>query len=470
MSINMMKEETHPLKSEDTGEGADLDSANCFYRAVWRWHFYAGLFSVPFIILLSITGAIYLFKPQVEAWLDRPYDHLVVTGPPVSAAARVKAALAAVPGSKLESYELPKAADAATQILVKRDQDEIRIYVHPETLQILQTVSEKDRLMNKIAFLHGELLMGKPGSAIVELAASWAVIMLLTGLYLWWPRQSRGLGGILYPRWERKSRLFWRDLHAVTGVWISSLALFLLATGLPWTYLWGNYLKEIRSLTGTDVIKQDWTTGGPAPAAADEAAGPSEHAAHQAEPGGVEPAKTYDAIDLMVATAAPLNLAPPVLISPPEKEAPNWTAKSDAQNRPLRVDLVLDNITGAILKRESFRDRHPIDRIVGFGIAAHEGQLFGWPNQLLGLLTALGLNLLSVSSVILWLKRRPQGALGAPKPFQRPSFSAGLGLLIVLLGLYLPLFAASAIVVTLTERWVLRRIPSVRDWLGLAAS
>ena len=38
------------------------------YRTVWRWHFYAGLFVVPFILLLSLTGAIYLFKPQIDRW------------------------------------------------------------------------------------------------------------------------------------------------------------------------------------------------------------------------------------------------------------------------------------------------------------------------------------------------------------------------------------------------------------------
>lgn len=41
------------------------------HRTVWRWHFYAGLFCVPFVIILSLTGAAYLFKPQVEAFLDR---------------------------------------------------------------------------------------------------------------------------------------------------------------------------------------------------------------------------------------------------------------------------------------------------------------------------------------------------------------------------------------------------------------
>ncbi|RMU85631.1 hypothetical protein ALP22_05555, partial [Pseudomonas coronafaciens pv. porri] len=37
-----------------------------FYNLAWRWHFYAGLFVAPFMILLSLTGIIYLFKPQLD--------------------------------------------------------------------------------------------------------------------------------------------------------------------------------------------------------------------------------------------------------------------------------------------------------------------------------------------------------------------------------------------------------------------
>ena len=114
----------------------------------------------------------------------------------------------------------------------------------------------------KVLFrLHGELLMGNRGSAVVELAASWAIIMIVTGLYLWWPRKAKTLGGIVYPRLGGGSRMFWRDLHGVTGFWISGLALFLLFSGLPWAKFWGDYLKNVRRLTGTAVARQDWTNG-----------------------------------------------------------------------------------------------------------------------------------------------------------------------------------------------------------------
>ena len=457
------------------------------YRAVWRWHFYAGLIAIPFVILLAVSGTIYIYRPQIEHWIDRPYDHFTLNGPPATAAARVQAALAAVPGSTLDSYELPKSPEAASQILVMKEGVQRRVYVHPETLQILKVVNEPDRFINVIFSLHGELLMKNPGSMIVETAASWAIVMMITGLYLWWPRQGRGLAGVLYPRLDGGPRLFWRDLHAVTGVWVSSLVLFLLLTGLPWAYVWGNYLKTVRAITHTDVVEQKWPIGHGEPAAA-APADSSGHAAHHggAMPGMAMPEESsghaapvdYTALDTMVAAVAPLHLPPPVLISPPGPDSrvwlnlyhPHWTARSDTQNRPQRVTLTLDNATGAVLERTGFREEHPIDQVVDVGVAAHEGQLFGWPNQILNTLAALGLLLLCVSAVVMWWRRRAEGVLGAPEPLQRPRIAIGLGLIVLALAVYLPLFGASLIIVKLIERFVLQRMPAVRDWLGLGAA
>src|SRR5579875_158329 len=83
------------------------------YKAIWRWHFYAGLFCIPFVLWLATTGSIYLFKPQIDAWLDRPYEHLAVQSTRASAAAQVEAALAAVPGSNLHDYQLPRTEHSA---------------------------------------------------------------------------------------------------------------------------------------------------------------------------------------------------------------------------------------------------------------------------------------------------------------------------------------------------------------------
>jgi uncharacterized iron-regulated membrane protein len=45
---------------------SDPSEKAAFYRMIWRWHFYAGLLVMPMVLILSLTGAMYLFKPQID--------------------------------------------------------------------------------------------------------------------------------------------------------------------------------------------------------------------------------------------------------------------------------------------------------------------------------------------------------------------------------------------------------------------
>lgn len=447
------------------------------HRTVWRWHFYAGLFCIPFVIWLSITGSIYLFRPQVEAWLDRPYANLPLTGPRATPAAQAQAAVAAVPRSALHYYQLPTSPNSAAQVIVGRGMRETRVYVHPQTLKILHTVDEDKRFMRRIFYLHGELLLGDRGSFVVEMAASWAIVLILAGLYLWWPRNAKGLAGVVYPRLSLRGRLFWRDLHAVVGLWVSFFALFLLFTGLPWSKSWGAYLKGIRSLSGEQLVRQDWTTGSSSEMAQrmamdanTRAAFAMEHAERMAH-GGIPRlhAADYLPLNAAVPVVSSLKLAYPVLISPPGQPHGHWAAKSDAQNRTLRTNLVLDSATGRVLSRQNFDQRPWLDQAVGFGVAAHEGQLFGVLNQIIELCTALGLLTLCFSAVAMWWKRRPDRVLGAPVATHEKRLSWGTLAVIFAFCVYLPLLAVSVAFVYLLERLVLRHIRPARIWLGLPA-
>jgi uncharacterized iron-regulated membrane protein len=170
----------------------------------------------------------------------------------------------------------------------------------------------------------------------------------------------------------------------------------------------------------------------------------------------------------VVAVARTLDLAPPVLVMVPQKMGGVWSVSSDAADRPLRADAKIDGATGRVLSRTDFAQRHWIDRVIGYGVAGHEGALFGIANQILGTLTALFLILLAVSGAVMWWRRRPIGLLGAPVRLSRPAIGAGLVALIVALGLYLPMFGATLILVLLSEKLLLRRLRGTRRWLGLA--
>ncbi|SMF17434.1 Uncharacterized iron-regulated membrane protein [Alteromonadaceae bacterium Bs31] len=421
---------------------------NKLYRTLWRWHFYAGIFCIPFIISLSITGAIYLFKPQIDAWFERDMQQLQMVGDRSSPQQQISAAKQSLEGAVFASYRLPEHEQQAVRITLKQAGVRTLVYIHPYTLEILKTKQFDNQFIRIIRSLHGELMLGNFGSVLIELAGCWAIVLIITGLYLWWPRSAEGLAGIIYPRLSQGSRKFWRDLHAVTGFWAAFFTLFLLISGLPWALVWGSAFKEIRSI-GQPVVEQDWSIS-----------------REKAQAQSVDISTTLS-VELYQ-NAQDLNFSHPVEIAPDRAKPTQWKVASGHQNRMLRAEAWYLAESGELLKTKTFSDRAMLDKIIGIGIAAHEGHLFGWLNQLLGLLVTLALILVSVSGFVMWRRRKPSGALGAPPVL--PGKHVGRAVFIVTLGLsiVLPVLAMSLLLIVIVEKLLLMRITAVRNWLGLS--
>ncbi len=160
-------------------------------------------------------------------------------------------------------------------------------------------------------------------------------------------------------------------------------------------------------------------------------------------------------VDDVIARVAPYQLDPPVRLYLPNENQPHWRVRSETQNRPRVRELALDPVTGALLHEDRFADKSTLDKAIHVGIAAHEGQLFGIANQLLGLFTALGLLTICVSAIVMWWRRRPAGTLGVPAPAV-PAFRIGRGLMtgIVAVALLLPVLGASVVVLALST-WLI---------------
>jgi len=429
--------------------------STALYRTLWRWHFYAGIFCIPFVLTLALSGAVYLFKPQVDAWMESPYRNLSVTGPRASAADHIQAARNFLPGGQFANYRLPQSPEDAVVISLQGGGKTQRVFVHPHTLEILHVQNADAEPMQLVKRFHGELLAGNVGSILVEFAGCWAIVLVLTGIYLWWPRHGSGFAGVFYPRLRQGGRVFWRDLHAVTGFWVAGFTLFLLISGLPWALVWGNALKELRQQDGGEhshhqAAPADWTL--------------SSAENHRA---GL-PSQNVYLTEILVQNAQALDFPHPAELAPAMDQPGDWVLKSQTQNRPLRVDAWLDGNTGEVLKVQTFAEKKTLDRIIGIGIAAHEGQLFGWFNQLLGLFTTGSLMLMSISGFILWCRRKPANILGAPPPMPQTAAGKVVACVVLVLALVLPLLAISLVVILLVEWLVLRRWEGTRRWLGLS--
>lgn len=419
------------------------------YRLIWRWHFYAGLLCIPVILTLSVSGAIYLFKPQIDAYVESPYKTVAAGQQRSSANQQIRAALAAVPGSQFSAYRLPQSDQEAVVVSVMQGGTRKLVYVDPFSLRVLRTIAYEDQFIDQVRSLHGELLAGDAGAIVVELAGCWAIVLILTGVYLWWPRNAAGLAGVFYPRLAKKGRLLWRDLHAVIGFWLSAALLFLLISGLPWALVWGSAFKEVRSYFA-NAQQQDWSVS-------------SVQAQRVWRQTAVANA---DLSPILVNNARSLRFAPPAELSVTDPERNLWQLVSDHQNRTLRAVAVLDGNTGEIVKVTPFAQRPWLDRAIGIGISIHEGHLFGWFNQVLGLVVAVGAFVIAASGLLMWWRRKPAGGLGAPKAMPDVRHSRVAAALLLILSLLLPLLAVSIVVLLLLDWLVLRHLLPLSSWLG----
>src|SRR5688572_16506063 len=70
------------------------------YRAIWRWHFFAGLLVIPFMLNLAITGSLYLFKDEIDNTVFAYRNVVQPRSESLAPSLLTDNAKAAVPGSK----------------------------------------------------------------------------------------------------------------------------------------------------------------------------------------------------------------------------------------------------------------------------------------------------------------------------------------------------------------------------------
>ena len=436
------------------------------YKAIWRWHFYAGIIFAPFLIILSITGAIYLFKPQIESFLYKDYYYIEKGEHELAPSALIEKITDTYKHATVVSYRPSDAPDRSTEVGVVLDGEKYIIFINPYTGDILGKIAKEGKLMNVIVKLHGELFIGTIGDRVVELAACWAVILLITGLYLWWPR-NRSLYGIVKIRFNEGKRIMWKDIHSMLAIWLSLFILLLILTGLPWAGFIGDKINRIATATHTGYPPGLWDGQIP------ESVIPTKSIADvpwAAENMPVPESKQNGTMTIPVETVIQIakerHVHPGFSIHFPEGEKGVYTVSVFPDLPQDQATLHIDQYSGKVLADLRFKDYGWLAKVIEIGIALHEGRYFGLFNQMIGLITCLGLILISYSGVVMWWKRRPKGSLGVPSAPQNKRAMRIVTLIIITLGLMMPLVAISLVIAFVLDWIIIRRIPKLQTWFS----
>jgi uncharacterized iron-regulated membrane protein len=436
------------------------------YKTIWRWHFYAGIIFAPFLIILAVTGSVYLFKPQIEQVIYKEYYEVQPQGERMLPSQQLEEVKRLYPDAFISKYRPGEEDARSSEVSIMNGDESLTVFIDPYTGKSLGTLNNDDRIMNKIEEIHGELMAGTIGDRIVELAACWAVVLIVTGLYLWFPRKSKGLYGVLLPRLNKGKRVFRRDLHAVPAFWVTAGMLFLIMTGLPWSGFWGVNFQNWATNTGEGYPPSVWTGSAPESAVKTKDIAEVPWAAEnlevpKSEVEGFIPLSIDDAV-----TIAQYEGMDPgyTIIFPSAKEGVLTLSAFPAKAQD-EATIHLDQYSGAVLADYRYDNYGFIGKLVAWGITLHKGTQFGLINQLISLFICLGIILVAVSGLYLWLKRKPKTGMGAPAGPSALKMKIFL-LILIALGIMFPLVGLSLIVVWLVDWLIIRRIPAVKKFMN----
>lgn len=458
------------------------------YRTLWRWHFYAALFVMPLLVVLAITGTIYCFQPQIEPLL---YRHRLVVAPTASPkfdedALLARARAAMPPGAVATTARIASRADRSAEFIFRLPNGRKEsIYLNPYDGTVLGTLDVDRRLMQLDRMIHRKLLLGKPGERLMELVACWTLVMLATGVALWWPREAASMRAMLVPDLSRRGRPLWKSIHATLGIWLALGALAFVITGLPWTGSWGKQFKALATNAKLGAPAGAWGGLPLRSGLAEHTRANANDGMHRSAPGSAVasmPGMTMDDMPLpqvpwavgavsvpsshepgasaqrsvplgqIVARMRTLGLVDGYDIALPTSADGVYTVSYFPADPALERTVYLDRYSGAVLRDIRYRDFGAVGKAVSYGTSLHMGRYFGLANQLVCALLSLGLAALSITGCAMWWLRRPRGTLGAPPRERTASSMRGWKTALIVLGIVFPLMGLTLVAVWLIDR------------------
>ncbi|TDL30954.1 PepSY domain-containing protein [Jeotgalibacillus sp. S-D1] len=459
-------EQTDRLTSTEPTKPKTTKAA--WYQAVWRWHFYAGLFAAPFLLILAFSGAVYLFKPQIEGFLYQDqYMADEMGSQSLPSSSLIGAVQEAYPDAVISSYKVYDEESRTVEMSIMDGETPKSVYVNPYTGDVQGELIVSEKFTEIFKKLHSELIVGGTfANRLVELAACWTILLLVTGLYMWWPRNRKSIWGTVLPRFRSKGRTFWRDLHAVPAFWFSIMIVILIATGLPWSGVMGGQIDRLANSTnsGYPAFATTFAEKPQSAVRADDVAEDVPWASQNSEvPTSAVGGYQTISMDDVTMIASMEKVAKPYTISMPVGEEGVYTIATSHSAPWDNATLHVDQYSGGVLSDVRFNEWGIMAQGITAGIALHEGRLFGWFNQALGLITCLAIMGIVISSFVMWRKRKPDG-LGSPKKPVSKKVTRTVFVLMIIGGILMPLVGLSILIVLIFDLVIVKRIPPLKRW------
>ena len=222
-------------------KGKDMRFNKKFFLNLHLW------LSVPFGLVVAVTcftGAMLVFEDELTRAVRPGLYEVVPLGEPLDVGALAASVAATLPdGVEVTGVAVSADADEAWRVNLSRPKH-AAVMVNQYTGEVL---GEAGRLpfFSVMFRLHRWLMDSRDGDGgvfwgkvIVGASTLAFVVVLVTGVVVWWPRSRRALGKSLQIPLRRGAWQLWRGIHVAGGMYALVLLLAMAVTGLTWSFPW----------------------------------------------------------------------------------------------------------------------------------------------------------------------------------------------------------------------------------------
>lgn len=267
------------------------------------------------------------------------------------------------------------------------ERSNLTAFVNPYTGQLVDQFNRRQTFLYSVEMFHRFLLGGKNsiGDWVISISTLLFLIILITGVVLWWPKTKGIMKQRLKIKWSGSGKRLTHDLHIVTGFYTSIFLIIISASGLVMTFKWAN--STLFFLTGSKVVAKE-----------DIKAPLSVH-----QPGVT--AISPDAA--VVALGDKITDVENYTIRYPRDTAAVYTFNVLKKGSvELATDTYyIDQYSGKLAGSALYADKSLGQRIRGVIKPIHTGSIYGWPTQVLAFLITLVSLIFPVTGVMMWLNR-----------------------------------------------------------------
>lgn len=207
-------------------------------KAIGKIHLWLGLSSGLIVVFLGITGCILAFENEIRR-MTESYQFVTVESkvflPPSVLKTEAEKHLS---GKKVNGIEY-RAKGMSAVAYYYDSLNYKQVALNPYSGAVLKVKNMNTDFFRVV--LNGHFYLWLPpniGQPIVASATLIFLIMMITGLVLWWPRNKAAGKQRFSVKWNARWRRVNYDLHNVLGFYMTWIAIFIAVTGLVWGFEW----------------------------------------------------------------------------------------------------------------------------------------------------------------------------------------------------------------------------------------